>query len=1597
MTRFMHSLSHRGLLAAIAAAVLACMVAVPAAAVEVSDLAGQISPERLQSRIEQMTALGTRMSGYPGNEQAADMVLDAFEELGMQTYVQEFDLPTPLEKSASLEVGGQSYQINGLWPNHARTSAVPTEGLTGPIIYVGEGRLSDFNGKNVKDAIVLMDFNSGQGWLNVPLLDAAAVVFIEPDHTSRGEAEVKWLRVPVDVPRFWVSKADGETLKGMAGGAEATVKADIDWEDRVNRNIIGILPGSDPQLSKEAIILEAYYDSISVVPALAPGAENAVSIATLLELAEIYSQEQYRPKRSIVFLACSGHFEALSGAREFVNLWGREPRKTRERRDRYDELERELEQLNKALESTRDEIGKMQERQNALGALRASLSPAQLQRQEELASRIIVGQLELDDAAADLRIQRLQNDIERKQNDMAIWEALDQFEKIHMFIGLDLSTHTASLGAFQVGWYYAQAHLLRFYSPLGKQLTTYAGDIATELGLVQGLDQAEDPAAVLAPFFVDGVNPVKGREWHTFFPGKIAFDHEMAIRGGRPAFTFTTVNDARQFVDTPLDTPERLQMDNLVSQNQMLINTLHKFLGDSTLSENALKRVEALKKMDELTDSRGTVLEFRRRESFVPNTPVPYSMVMVQAQYRKMMGVNTTVWEMANETSEFTLRGEMANQAAILEAFNFDPDSGAIIYAPDRGTDGDMKYPRNVFGRAGLQRPVIVFRCAATDLFDLTDERYFQTLEKVFVYDAEDYSEPISYGYSINEMHALLAAEFPSYVEPCAVIYSEPDLDMQVTMSMGLVGIRMICINATPQTPTGIGFPAATTTRIPMTPLQIANDMHLIDAFRLERLERHGIANARAVELHHTANESLQLAKTAYEEQRYDDAVAAARHAWGYESRAYPDVETTAEDVVKGVLFYLAILLPFAFFGERLFVHARTIIGQIIGTVLVFTVVFILLALVHPAFALTTSPPIILLAFIVMALAVLVIAIVTQKFNQELKSMKQSKGGVHEADVGRLSVAGAAFGLGIANMRRRKTRTWLTAITLILLTFTVLSFTSVKSFLRSNEIRLSHAPAYQGLMLRDRSWLSLEAPTAAIIANELGQKAVVSPRAWYTSSTLDKELMVDIAPEGQPGKTYTVNGLLGVSPQETEVMDTAGLLKAGRWVQPGEKNVILLPESITTELGISPASVGTAQVVLFGSSYTVVGIIDDAQMRETIDLDGEAMTPVNYSQLRPEIIEELKRQASRRSQLGSSGASSLLQEYTHYGPEKLALIPYDTALEMGGTLRSIAIRFEEAETVAETVTQMMKRFALSLYAGVGNSTYLFSSVGMTSASGLETIAIPILIAALIVLNTMLGAVYERTREIGIYSSLGLAPSHIGILFLAEASVFANLGAIVGYLIGQVLAKAIHVFDLNAGVELNYSSMSAVGVTVVVVIVVLLSTIYPSRRASEIASPGIARKWELPEPEGDLLTVRLPFTVTGRDALGVAAFLEEYFSEYVGYAGGEFLAENVRLEPLGDKPADGVAVRLRMWLAPYDLGVSQDFSLAMLPTEDEDIFAIEIVLTRLAGDITSWKKTNSLFLSSIRKQFLIWRTVPQGEKLLYADKGEEAIKNAAVVA
>jgi hypothetical protein len=266
---------------------------------------------------------------------------------------------------------------------------------------------------------------------------------------------------------------------------------------------------------------------------------------------------------------------------------------------------------------------------------------------------------------------------------------------------------------------------------------------------------------------------------------------------------------------------------------------------------------------------------------------------------------------------------------------------------------------------------------------------------------------------------------------------------------------------------------------------------------------------------------------------------------------------------LKGIIFYLALLLPFSYFLERLLFGFPDIRKQIIGTSILFLIVFLGIRMVHPAFELALTPFIILLAFIILALTVIVTAFLSSKFEAEIKRLKQ---GVHFADVGRLSALGAAVGLGIANMRRRPTRTALTCVTLILLTFTVLSFTSVTASI-SNFARPygEHAPQYAGLMVRQPDWSPMQEAAVNSMQSEFRQRfGPIALRSWYLSRDQGEELKLRVSSISDPSRFYDAPALLGMTPEEaligSPVVKT--LLPGGRWFQEGDRNVCLLPRSV---------------------------------------------------------------------------------------------------------------------------------------------------------------------------------------------------------------------------------------------------------------------------------------------------------------------------------------------------------------------------------------------------------------------------------------------------
>ncbi|MCK4299800.1 MAG: FtsX-like permease family protein, partial [Planctomycetes bacterium] len=939
-------------------------------------------------------------------------------------------------------------------------------------------------------------------------------------------------------------------------------------------------------------------------------------------------------------------------------------------------------------------------------------------------------------------------------------------------------------------------------------------------------------------------------------------------------------------------------------------------------------------------------------------------------------------------------------------------EEGEIVFAPDMGQEGDKSYPISVpHGWWEEEMIEVLFKCRSLSIFDIVDSRRLTVLDTLTIL-GPDNSPPQQWGSSYIAQQAAKEGK----VITAAVAFVAPEQRVKLFMSTGLFGIKYLLSNASEYLPgrqasileepltykeitkkveelsQGVGYGPETSV-VFYPAYRAARDMWVLDDVRMKALERFGVKNRRLWELHNQkalpeaqqdpsktdARQSLLEAREAFGKADYVKAVAAARRAAGLESRGYPDVRRTANDTVNGIIFYLALLLPFSFFCERLFIGGATILKRIAGFVGFFIAVFAILRFVHPAFQLVgTTPYIILLAFVILVLGAVVLFIVMNKFSQEIQKSKRASAGMHEVDVGRLSATTAAVLLGISNLRRRKLRTGLTATTLVLLTFTVLSFTSIEAKLKYYKLPRDNQPTYQGALIRDRNWLGLQPSVLEYVKSAFTEHATVIPRAWYQAQSKGERAHVRFL-NAETGRVSFANGLVGMVAEEPVATGVDALLKEGsRWFAPGERDGVIIPDDLAQLVDIGVEDVGTAKIVLFGSSFTVIGIIDSEEFNKLKDLDNEKLTPVDF------VTEATKAQKGQQ-QDPNLAAAEPIQSFTHLESSNTLLLPFDYVIENDGVWKPEETEEEEEQEgkakafLVDTVEQFMSRVALTVFVGTKETeadpgqVEVYSSIGGTSISGVTSLLIPIAVAALIVLNTMIGAVYERSREIGIYTSVGLTPKHIGALFMAESAVFATLGAVIGYLIGQVLSMVFVQTGWLSGINLNYSSLSAIWSTVVVMGVTLLSTLYPARVAAYMAVPDVSRSWKFPEPEGDFWYFDFPFTVGGAEALGLYSYLTTVFESYGEGSIGDFVAEDVALVASGEPQEPMYVITMKVWLAPYDLGISQTVRLEATPTGEFGIYKIGLVLVRESGDVASWRRINRGFLNRLRKRFLVWRT------------------------
>jgi ABC-type lipoprotein export system ATPase subunit/ABC-type antimicrobial peptide transport system permease subunit len=121
-------------------------------------------------------------------------------------------------------------------------------------------------------------------------------------------------------------------------------------------------------------------------------------------------------------------------------------------------------------------------------------------------------------------------------------------------------------------------------------------------------------------------------------------------------------------------------------------------------------------------------------------------------------------------------------------------------------------------------------------------------------------------------------------------------------------------------------------------------------------------------------------------------------------------------------------------------------------------------------------------------------------------------------------------------------------------------------------------------------------------------------------------------------------------------------------------------------------------------------------------------------------------------------------------------------------------------------------------------------------------ALALLVAALGVANTMMMAIYERTREIGVLKALGASGSEIRSLFTMEAALIGLIGGVFGLIFGAILGRIVdwgaHRYLINEGVT-GVGDLSVVplwlaaGSLVFAAIIGILAGLYPAARAARL--------------------------------------------------------------------------------------------------------------------------------------------------------------------
>jgi ABC-type lipoprotein release transport system permease subunit len=241
-------------------------------------------------------------------------------------------------------------------------------------------------------------------------------------------------------------------------------------------------------------------------------------------------------------------------------------------------------------------------------------------------------------------------------------------------------------------------------------------------------------------------------------------------------------------------------------------------------------------------------------------------------------------------------------------------------------------------------------------------------------------------------------------------------------------------------------------------------------------------------------------------------------------------------------------------------------------------------------------------------------------------------------------------------------------------------------------------------------------------------------------------------------------GITAIEPELEEAVNLAGQnVIAGRGLSSGDGDSVLIGKGLAEAMGVT-----------VGDRMTLTGKAAHEQLRQ------RTMTVVGIYDLGMPDIEKL----------------------TVY----ISLNEAQTLYELSGASTEVAVFLNEVGREREVIaalTPLLPGYEIQSFTdSYPELQYALASKGVA----MDIFSVIILgIAGIGILNLLLMAVYERTREIGVLGALGLKPSQISLLFILEGTLIG----LVGVGLGVVLGLAFNGMMRATGLDFTaYSSMTS---------------------------------------------------------------------------------------------------------------------------------------------------------------------------------------------